>query len=92
MEPEASPPRSCPLSQSAESLQMDRKDSGFSLVTCSVLTSVTKNHVGLLTFVAEVIPTSSSITGRALGTRTAMLVRSLADPVAPAEVNSGQLD
>ena len=51
-----------------------------------------KNHVALLTFVAQVIPTATSVAGRALGTRAAVLVRSLADPVAPAEVNSGQID
>lgn len=67
---------------------MDKTDLGFSLATCSMLTSVNENHVGLLTFVAQVIPTSSAIAGRALGTRAAMLVWSLADPVAPAEVNS----
>lgn len=46
----------------------------------------------LPTFVTQVIPASSSIAGRTLGTRAAMLVRGLADPVAPAEVHSGQLD
>lgn len=91
MEPEASPLHSCPLSLSAESLQMDRRV-GFRLATCSLLTSLNGSHVGLLTFVAQIIPTSSSVTRRALGTRTAILVWSLTDPVAPAEVNSGQLD
>lgn len=38
---------------------------------------------GFLTFVAQVVPASSSVAGRALGTGAAVLVRSLADPVAP---------
>lgn len=38
-----------------------------------------------LTFVAQVVPASSSVAGRAMGTRAAVLVRGLADPVAPAE-------
>lgn len=64
----------------------------FRLAARLMLTFLIENHVGLLTFVAQVIPTSSSIAGRALGTRAAMLVWSLTDPVAPAEVNSGLLD
>lgn len=50
------------------------------------------NEKGLLTFVALVISTPPSVAWRALGTRAAMLVRSLANPVAPAEANSGQLE
>lgn len=38
---------------------------------------------GVLTFVAQVVPASSSVAGGALGTGAAVLVRSLADPVAP---------
>lgn len=56
-----------------------------------MFTSFNETHVAWLTFVALVIPTSSSIAGRAMGTRAAMLVWSLADPVAPAEGKSGQL-
>lgn len=48
--------------------------------------------MALHTFVAQVIPASSSIAGRAMGAGAAVLVRSLADPVAPAGVNSRQAD
>lgn len=49
--------------------------------------------MGSLTFVAKVISASSSIAWRALGTRSAMLVWSLSDPVAPAEIlNNGRLE
>lgn len=48
--------------------------------------------MGWLTFEALVILTPSPIAGRALGTRAAVLVWSLADPVAPVEVNSGALE
>lgn len=44
------------------------------------------------TFVAQVIPASSSVAGRAVGARAALLVRSLADPVAPAEEKNRQAD
>lgn len=44
------------------------------------------------TFVAQVLPASSSIAGGAVGAGPAVLVRSLADPVAPAGVKSRQAD
>lgn len=91
MEPEASPPHSYPPSLSAESLYV-QTDMGSGLVTRLLLLYLNDNHVGLLTLEAQVILASSSKTGRALGTRAAVLVWSLADPVAPAEVNSAQLE
>lgn len=45
-----------------------------------------------LTFVAQVVPASSSIAGRAVGARAAVPVRRLADPVASAGVKSRQDD
>lgn len=44
------------------------------------------------TFVAQVIPASSSVAGGAVGARAAVPVRSLADPVAPAEGKNRQAD
>lgn len=57
-----------------------------------MLTCLDVNQIGLPTFEAQVIPAPPSIAGRALGTGAPVLVRSLADPVTPAGVDSGQLD
>lgn len=89
MEPEVSPLRSCPPSLSAGSLQVDQH---LVLQASNIFTTGNGNHIGFLTSVAQVVPTSPSIAGRALGTRAAMLVWSLPNPVAPAEVKSGQPD
>lgn len=48
--------------------------------------------MALRTFVAQVIPASSAVAGGAVGARAAVLVRSLADPVAPAEGKNRQAD
>lgn len=45
-----------------------------------------------LTFVAEVIPADTSITGGALGAGASVLIRSLSDPIAPEQHNAIGLD
>lgn len=78
--PEASPLHSCPAS-----LQSLGTSEQAGVRGSNALASRSGNHVASLTFVAQVIPAPSSVAGRAMGTRAAMPVRGLADPVAPAE-------
>lgn len=94
LEPGASPPHSCLLSPSAGNLLQGGglgRHVRLSLQTWCRAPDL-KPTCESLTSEAQVVLTSSSVAGRALGTRPAVLVRSLADPVAPERINSGYSD